>query len=81
MSAIEFEMPRQYGWICPKCGRVNSPYTTTCPCYKQSDYKTSTVLLNRVGGENKVERGDGFTYTTADYHSESDYNDYKPKKN
>jgi hypothetical protein len=21
------------GWECPKCGRVNSPTTATCPCY------------------------------------------------
>ena len=26
-------VPINYGWVCPKCGRVNSPTTRTCPCY------------------------------------------------
>jgi len=26
----EFGMPRQYGWICPTCGRVYSPWTHKC---------------------------------------------------
>ena len=21
-----------YGWICPKCGSVNAPWSATCPC-------------------------------------------------
>lgn len=23
-----------YGWVCPKCGRVNAPWKSTCDCYK-----------------------------------------------
>lgn len=24
----------QYGWVCPKCGRVNAPWKGTCDCSK-----------------------------------------------
>ena len=33
VSKIEMiNSPKNYGWVCPVCGRGNSPYTTTCPC-------------------------------------------------
>lgn len=25
--------PMSYGWVCPKCGRVNAPWKSTCDCY------------------------------------------------
>lgn len=27
----------QQGWICPKCGRVYSPFTAMCPYYKKEE--------------------------------------------
>jgi uncharacterized OB-fold protein len=28
-----------YGWICPKCGSVMSPYTSFCPNCTQRDFE------------------------------------------
>lgn len=25
------------GWTCPKCGRVNAPSVTTCPCFESNE--------------------------------------------
>lgn len=30
---------KQYGWICPKCGRCLSPDTDVCPCYHDNGIK------------------------------------------
>lgn len=32
----------QQGWICPKCGRVFSPYTMMCPYCKKEEMSNST---------------------------------------
>lgn len=26
------EPPKQYGWVCPLCGRANAPWLNQCPC-------------------------------------------------
>ena len=37
----------QYGWICPKCGRVMSPTTPYCPC--NGEGKKTTVSTGTTG--------------------------------
>ena len=32
-----------YGWICPRCGKVLSPYTKECGCKDNNIYKHSNV--------------------------------------
>lgn len=35
----------QQGWICPKCGRVYSPYTSTCSfCGNKDNFKITCNL-------------------------------------
>ncbi len=28
----QINQPFYYGWICPRCGKVHSPYSTHCDC-------------------------------------------------
>ena len=35
--ALNTPAPVQYGWICPKCGRVWSPTVSTCTCCRNFD--------------------------------------------
>lgn len=31
-KTIPVQLPVQYGWMCPKCGGGNSPWSSHCPC-------------------------------------------------
>lgn len=30
----EFVGPAQYGWICPRCGKVLAPWMSECNCHQ-----------------------------------------------
>lgn len=40
----------QYGWICPKCGRVYSPETTMCSFCGNGSYTVTTTTTGTIGG-------------------------------
>lgn len=33
--------PHFIGWICPACGRGNSPFSSMCPCQGFTDYQVT----------------------------------------
>lgn len=40
--------PNNTGWLCPRCQKVHSPYSTTCDCKPQTvtSGNTNIVLVN-----------------------------------
>jgi uncharacterized OB-fold protein len=41
--------PGIYGWICPKCGAVMSPYTDCCPNCTQRDFTITCSTSSNMG--------------------------------
>lgn len=41
-SMTDFNFNIRYGWVCPLCGRVNSPDSSICPCNVNKSYETTT---------------------------------------
>ncbi len=39
------ELPPQQGWVCPKCGRVNAPWKSSCDCVSTQTTGTGTAYL------------------------------------
>lgn len=37
------EIPAQYGWICPKCGKVHAPWVPECDCEWCDNHHDSTT--------------------------------------
>jgi hypothetical protein len=44
--------PAMYGWICPRCGAVHSPYSTACHCLPPVRTWTGTSTSETKGGNN-----------------------------
>ena len=40
------KIKKNYGWICPECGRVNAPHIDTCPCSEHKDYWNQPIYPN-----------------------------------
>lgn len=38
-----YEVPAQYGWICPRCGKVHAPWVSECDCSNNTTTTTTST--------------------------------------
>lgn len=53
----------RYGWICPRCGKVNSPDTRSCDCCGDTTVYAYGGTVTNTANDNSVRTL--HTYTTA----------------
>lgn len=60
VNATDF---KQYGWICPVCGRGLSPWTHVCPCY--DEIKKIATSPSTTGEAYYTQLGTNYTTSKA----------------
>lgn len=50
--------PSNYGWICPKCGKVNAPWVSECNCHQ------NTITVGDTPNNDWWKTGDGDWWKT-----------------
>lgn len=52
----------KYGWICPRCGKVNAPWVAECNC--SADFAPWWRKIECAEGTGKPYEGPSYTTTT-----------------
>ena len=65
---------KQYGWICPVCGRGLSPWTHVCPCYDEIKIEKITTSPSTTGEAYYTQLGTNYTTSTYTAHTGKTYN-------
>ena len=59
----------QYGWACPRCGKINAPWANQCTCQRESNivWGSTTITnnpnLNVKSGNTTIDKDSFSTYT------------------